>query len=102
MPKFLSMIKEKLQSLPRPWRVFVVSFIGYTVLIAGFLLLPLPGPGTLVILFGLAILALEFEWAREAGKQGQQWLEKLATKLLVALRLRQVDKTDTEDNSPNS
>jgi len=99
MPKFLSTIKDKLQSLPRPWRVFVISFIGYTVLIAGFLLLPLPGPGTLVILFGLAILALEFEWAREAGKQGQQWLEKLAARILIALRIRKPDKTDTEDDS---
>lgn len=46
-------------------------------------MLVLPGPGTLVILFGITILALEFEWAREASKQGQQWLEKILSKLSI-------------------
>lgn len=95
MLKVLQVIKNMVQALPKPWRVFAVSFIGYTVLIAGFLLLPLPGPGTLVIIFGLTILALEFEWAREAGKQGQQWLEKLLSKVLRrTVSFSETDKTD--------
>lgn len=37
---------------------------GFGVLIVGLLLIPLPGPGWIVILSGLAILAKEFGWAQ--------------------------------------
>jgi hypothetical protein len=36
-----------------------------------------PGPGLLFIFFGLSILALELEWARELNKQGLQGLERI-------------------------
>jgi tellurite resistance protein TerC len=41
-----------------------VSVIGFTVLLVGVALLVLPGPGLVVIVAGLAILGLEFAWAR--------------------------------------
>lgn len=41
-----------------------VAFVGTLVVAIGVLLLPLPGPGWVIILAGLAILALEFHWAR--------------------------------------
>jgi uncharacterized protein (TIGR02611 family) len=37
--------------------------VGFTLLIAGVLMLVLPGPGILVILLALALLATEFAWA---------------------------------------
>ena len=37
---------------------------GFGLLIAGVILLVLPGPGTLLILLGLALLARHFRWAR--------------------------------------
>ncbi len=40
-----------------------VLLVGIPVLALGIALVPLPGPGTLVILAGLAILSLEFDWA---------------------------------------
>ena len=45
------------------WRagVFVV---GLAVVVAGVILLPLPGPGWLVIFAGMAIWATEFAWAQ--------------------------------------
>jgi len=46
------------------WRAIVIV-IGVTVLLVGIAMLPLPGPGTLVILSALAILASEFAWARQ-------------------------------------
>lgn len=39
---------------------------GFTVLAVGVVLLPLPGPGWVVIFAALAILAREFTWARRA------------------------------------
>jgi uncharacterized protein (TIGR02611 family) len=43
---------------------FVVIVIGFTILVLGIALIVLPGPATLVIPLGLAILATEFVWAR--------------------------------------
>lgn len=40
-----------------------VTIAGFTIIIVGVILLILPGPGILVILLGLAVLSLEFEWA---------------------------------------
>ncbi|MGY0236020.1 TIGR02611 family protein [Longispora urticae] len=41
-----------------------VTVLGVAVIILGAFLIPLPGPGWLIVLAGLAILALEFHWAR--------------------------------------
>jgi tellurite resistance protein TerC len=40
--------------------------IGFTVIAIGVAMLVLPGPGLLVIAFGLLILSAEFVWAKRA------------------------------------
>jgi uncharacterized protein (TIGR02611 family) len=40
-----------------------IFLLGFTVVIVGIILLPLPGPGWLIIFAGFAILASEFEFA---------------------------------------
>ena len=47
------------------WRVGVL-IVGTLVLIAGIIMLVIPGPGILGIVAGLAILATEFVWAHSA------------------------------------
>ncbi len=54
----------------RSARKIVVGLIGGTILIVGLILLVTPGPAFVVIPIGLAILALEFAWARH-------WLQRL-------------------------
>jgi uncharacterized protein (TIGR02611 family) len=44
------------------WRIGV-TIVGVAVVAGGIVLLPLPGPGWLVIFAGLGILATEYEWA---------------------------------------
>jgi uncharacterized protein (TIGR02611 family) len=44
-------------------RRLTVLLLGTTVMGAGFAMLVLPGPGILVVVIGLAILAREFAWA---------------------------------------
>lgn len=48
-----------------------VAVMGATVVAIGMAMLILPGPATLVIPAGLAILALEFDWARRWLKRAQ-------------------------------
>jgi len=40
-----------------------VGVVGFLVLVAGIIMIPFPGPGWLVVIAGLAILATEFAWA---------------------------------------
>ena len=51
-------------------RGIVVGVVGASVLLLGVIMLVTPGPALIVIPLGLAILAIEFVWAR-------QWLHKL-------------------------
>ncbi len=45
-------------------RRIVVAVVGSTILVVGIFMLVLPGPGIVVIPVGLAILSIEFAWAR--------------------------------------
>ncbi len=53
------------ESVPyRLARRIVITLIGGTVLLIGFAMTVLPGPAVVVIPAGLAILGIEFAWAR--------------------------------------
>ena len=54
----------------------VVGLIGAVVVVIGIILIPFPGPGWLIVLAGLAILALEFEWAQRLLHYTRQRLER--------------------------
>jgi uncharacterized protein (TIGR02611 family) len=56
-------VRHWLAPLPPTVRRILILLIGSTVVAFGVLLLVLPGPGILVIIVGLAILATEFAWA---------------------------------------
>ena len=59
-----------------------VAVVGFTILIIGVLLIVLPGPATLVIPAGLAVLATEFVWA-------ENLLKKIKSKIK---RKKQIDE----------
>jgi uncharacterized protein (TIGR02611 family) len=56
-----------------------VTIVGPLVIVAGLAMLVLPGPGLVVIALGMALLALEYEWARivlaQAGR-GVSWVRR--------------------------
>ena len=51
-------------------RKLAVAVVGSTVVLLGAVMLVLPGPGLIVIPIGIAILGMEFAWARS-------WLRSL-------------------------
>lgn len=55
-----------LRWIGRNTKRLVVLVLGFAVLGAGIAMLALPGPGLIVIILGLAILASEFVWAERA------------------------------------
>jgi uncharacterized protein (TIGR02611 family) len=63
------------------WR-FIVTLLGVVVIAGGIVLLPLPGPGWLIIFAGLGLLSTEYEWARRLRRFAQaklaEWTRWLA------------------------
>jgi uncharacterized protein (TIGR02611 family) len=62
---FLGRFRARVRRIPGGrliWRL-VVTALGVAVLGIGIILLPLPGPGWLIIFGGLSILASEYAWA---------------------------------------
>ncbi|TMF56890.1 MAG: hypothetical protein E6I16_13620 [Chloroflexi bacterium] len=68
-------------TLPSWVRRLTVLVIGSIVLIAGLLMLVLPGPGILVIIVGLAILATEFVWAERLLIRARERAARVVGKL---------------------
>ena len=62
-------------------RRIVVFVIGIAVCLAGVVMLVTPGPGLIVIPAGLAILSIEFDWAR-------LWLRRLRERISLKGRAR--------------
>jgi hypothetical protein len=48
---------------------FLVGAAGFLVVALGIVLMPLPGPGVLIVLVGVLILATQFEWAERRVDQ---------------------------------
>ncbi|MDJ0710314.1 MAG: PGPGW domain-containing protein [Woeseiaceae bacterium] len=64
------MIKKAVHFTYKAARRIVVGVVGATVLLLGVIMIVTPGPALVVIPVGLAILSIEFAWARA-------WLKRL-------------------------
>jgi uncharacterized protein (TIGR02611 family) len=53
----------RLDKLPKPIRMVVVAVVGGIFLIAGVIMIVMPGPAFVFIPLGLFVLATEFKWA---------------------------------------
>jgi uncharacterized protein (TIGR02611 family) len=71
-----------------------VAVLGGSIMILGLVLVPLPGPGWLIVFLGLGILATEFAWAERLLDFGRRtlrawlaWLgrQHLAVRALISL-----------------
>lgn len=59
----------------RMLRRAVITVVGFSVLLIGIIMVVGPGPAVLVIPLGLAILGLEFRWARRLLRYARQRLQ---------------------------
>ncbi|GIJ47666.1 hypothetical protein Val02_45520 [Virgisporangium aliadipatigenens] len=49
-----------------------MGVLGTALILAGLLLVPLPGPGWAIVFAGLALLAVEFAWARRLLRRARR------------------------------
>ncbi len=70
-------------ALHLPWRI-LVGTVGTVVILAGIVMLVVPGPGIASILLGLLVLGTEFRWAHRLLRPARVWArrgEKLALRV---------------------
>ena len=88
--------RRRLRSNPttRPVLRTTVALVGLVLLLGGFALVPLPGPGWLIVILGLAVWASEIEpaddllqWVRRQVRAWEQWVRRQPrwVQLLIAL-----------------
>jgi hypothetical protein len=63
-----------------------VTVAGFAIILAGLAMLVLPGPGLLVIVAGLAVLATEYVWAQRALDTAKQKAKAAANKARGTIR----------------
>jgi uncharacterized protein (TIGR02611 family) len=59
-----------------------VTIAGFVLLLAGLLMMVLPGPGLLFIILGFAVLATEYVWAERALNMAKSKAEQAKNKVL--------------------
>lgn len=60
----------------RHTKKIIVGVIGVTIVVIGFAFFVLPGPGLLIVIIGLAVLASEFMWAKRLLDQAKGHYDK--------------------------
>lgn len=68
---------------------------GFILILAGIVMLVLPGPGVLTILGGLALIGQEFEWARRIVDRVKAWVATALGRSSEPLR------PDAEEQAPS-
>lgn len=84
--------RELLEVIFRSGKRIAVFVIGLALVVGGLAMLVLPGPGILVVIAGLAVLATEFAWAERLLDVAKEQATKAKDKASRSLFRR--DRTD--------
>lgn len=77
------------------FRRFIVSIVGFPLLAAGIILIPIPGPGLLLSFLALFILSFEFDWASKGFQKTKSEFRKIYIKAK-----ERADKIENLGNKP--
>jgi len=69
--------RSAIRAIIRHTRRLIIAVMGSTVVLLGIALLVLPGPGLAIIALGVAILAIEFAWAKRVLERGKAAVENV-------------------------
>jgi uncharacterized protein (TIGR02611 family) len=71
-------IRAKFHALPAGSTLFrvLIGVLGLVFVAVGLLLVPLPGPGWLIVIAGVAIWSVEFAWARRLLRYAREQLHR--------------------------
>ncbi|MEO1201964.1 MAG: PGPGW domain-containing protein [Pseudomonadota bacterium] len=91
------MIRRALHLTYKAARRIVVAVVGVTVVLLGVVMLVTPGPGLVVIPLGLAILSIEFAWARSWLRRVREEISRQAQNSRADRAERHRDRVDPSD-----
>jgi uncharacterized protein (TIGR02611 family) len=92
-------LKVVARFIARNGRRIVVTVIGVLVLLAGLVLLVLPGPGWVLIFVGLSILGSEYVWAQRLLRLAKQQANNAKDTLLRRKQAKSDRRDDAADGS---
>ena len=75
-------LKVVVRFIARNGKRIAITVTGFLVVLIGLVLIPLPGPGWLIVFAGLAILAREYVWAERLLKHAKQRFERAKNAVL--------------------
>ncbi len=75
-------------------RKILVLLIAVPIIVIGLILIPLPGPGVLITFLGLALLGLEFDWARTRAEKIRNTIEDIISRAKADYQRRLDDIDD--------
>jgi uncharacterized protein (TIGR02611 family) len=79
--------------------------VGWALVVAGIILIPLPGPGWLVVGIGLLVLGREVRWARGALVRLERFMRRhgmrTSMRRLIARRQRERARRDASPRHPS-
>ncbi|HJR26361.1 MAG TPA: PGPGW domain-containing protein, partial [Acidimicrobiales bacterium] len=84
--------RELMRVIARNGKRMAIFVVGVALLAAGVVMLVLPGPGLLVIIAGLAVLATEFAWAERLLDRAKEQAERAKDKARSTWRSRRKAK----------
>jgi len=90
----LSMAAENGVTMNAFVRRVAITVVGFALLLAGVAMLVLPGPGLLVILAGLAVLATEYAWAKRRMATVRRRVDK--ARAVADRQIRNRSRRDTQ------
>lgn len=79
---------DLLRVILRSGKRLAVLVVGIVLVVGGLAMLVLPGPGILVVIAGLAVLATEFAWAEHLLDTAKDQATKAKNRATGALRRR--------------
>ncbi len=81
-------------------RKIVIAVVGTTLILGGLAMMVLPGPATVVIPLGLAILSTEFIWARRLLHYIRKEMESAARRLTGAEEAQETKSIEPDNSGP--
>jgi uncharacterized protein (TIGR02611 family) len=85
--------RELLAFILRSAKRVVILVVGVALLAVGLVMMVTPGPGILLIVAGLAVLATEFAWAEAMLDRAKQSATKAKDSVWSRVRRRRPDQT---------
>ena len=90
--RFIDGVKERRERHRERNKVIRAAVVlgGFVIVLVGLAMIPLPGPGLLVVAAGLAVLALEFVWAERLLERTIDQMSDATERVKRASRAQQV------------